>query len=118
VLNADPSYVPALMVSALVQEQRGNYIEAQKLYGKVLARYPYFAPATRQLALLYAEHLGDDQKAYELAVKAREVFPEDPELAKTLGILAFRRGDYSRSAQLLREGALKRSSDAELLYFL
>ena len=118
ILTEDPGYVPALMASALLAEKRGNYNEAQQLYDKVLARYPLFAPATRQLAGLYAEHLGDDQKAYPLALKARVAFPDDPEVARTLGILAYRRTDYTRSAQLLQESAQKRNDDAELLYYL
>jgi tetratricopeptide (TPR) repeat protein len=117
-LTKDPEYLPALMVSALLQEQRSNYTEAEQIYIRALARYPLFAPATKQLAMLYAEHLGDDAKAYPLALKAREVFPEDADLPRTLGILAYRRGDYARSAQLLKESARKRSSDAELLYYL
>jgi tetratricopeptide (TPR) repeat protein len=118
ILNADPKYVPAVMVSALFQEQQGDYQEAKQLYEKALAVYPLLAPATRQLAILYAQRLGDDQKAYEFAVRAREAFPEDAELAKTLGILDYRRGDYAWSALLLRESVRKRNDDAELLYYL
>jgi tetratricopeptide (TPR) repeat protein len=82
ILNTEPDYIPAVMVSALSQEQHGNYEEAERLYEKVLAAFPLLAPATRQLAVLYAQHLGDEQKAYEFAVKAREAFPEDAELAR------------------------------------
>jgi Flp pilus assembly protein TadD len=118
ILSAAPDYVPALMVSALVQEQHRSYQEAGRLYDRILARYPLFAPAGRNLAILCAEQLGDDQKAYALAAKAREAFPQDADLAKTLGALAYRRGDYARSAQLLKETALKRNNDAELFYYL
>ena len=118
ILNAEPDYVPAMMVSALVREQEGNYQEAKQLYERTLAAYPLFAPATRQLAVLYAQHLGDEQKAYEFAIKAREAFPEDEELAKMLGILDYRRGDYRWSALLLKESVQKQNDDAELLYYL
>jgi tetratricopeptide (TPR) repeat protein len=118
ILNADPNYVPAMMVSALVREQEGDYQEAKQLYERALAAYSLLAPATRQLAVLYAQRLGDEQKAYEFAVKAREAFPEDAELAKTLGILDYRRGDYKWSVLLLQESVQKRSNDAELLYYL
>jgi tetratricopeptide (TPR) repeat protein len=117
-LSADPTYVPALMVSAIVQEQRGNYKEAALFYDRILDRYPLFAPATRNLAFLCCERLGDDRKAYALAATARESFPADPHLAKTLGILAYRFSDYARSAQLLEECAPRLNSDAELLYYL
>jgi len=117
-LVAEPAYVPALFLSALINEQHGKFKEAAPLYDRILARYPLFAPATRNLALLYAEHLGDDAKAYPLAVKARESFPADARLARALGILAYRQGDYSRSAQLLSESARKAESDGEALGYL
>lgn len=118
ILAAEPGYIPAIMVSALLQEQQGDFAGARQLYEKVLAADPLFVPATRQLAVLYVRHLNDDPKAYELAVKAREAFPDDPEVARTLGVLACRRGDYSRAAQLLAQSAQKLTSDGELLYYL
>ena len=118
ILAVDSEYVPALMVSSLLQEQQGNFKESGRLYERVLVHYPFFTPAIRQLTMLYAEKLGDDQKANELGLKARVAFPDDAELARTLGLLAYRRGDYPRAAQLLKESAQKRSSDAELFYYL
>jgi uncharacterized protein HemY len=53
-----------------------------------------------------------------LALKARESFPDDPNLTKALGILAFRREDYSRSVQLLKESSQKLNNDAETLFYL
>ncbi len=118
ILSAEPNYVPALMVCAVVEEQHRKYKEAGQLYGRILARYPQFALASRNLAMLCCAQLGDDQKAYTLAVKAREALPQDADLAKTLGVLAYHRGDYARSAQLLKETALKRNNDAEAFYYL
>jgi len=118
ILDADPDYMPAVMVLALAREQQGDYPGARQLDEKILATDPFFAPATRQLALLYAQRLGDDQKAYDLAVKAREAFPDDPELAKTFGILVYRRGDYAGAAHVLQESVRKRSDDGESLYYL
>jgi tetratricopeptide (TPR) repeat protein len=117
-LAAEPDYVPALYLAATVNEQQSKYKEAAALCDRILTRYPLFAPATRNLALLYAEHLGEDAKAYALAAKARESFPGDARLARALGILAYRQGDFSRSSQLLAESARKADSDAEALYYL
>ena len=118
ILSADPDYVPALLVCALAQEQGRNYKEAGQLYERILSRFPRFSPALRNLALLCAEPLGDEPRAYTLAAQAREALPQDPDIARTLGTLACRRGDYSRAIQLLKEAALKRDHDAELLYYL
>jgi len=83
---------------------------------------PLFTPTTKNLALLYTQHFDDDQRAYELASKVRESSPDDPEVARLLGILTYRLGknnsDFARSAQLLRESAVKRTDDSELFYYL
>jgi tetratricopeptide (TPR) repeat protein len=118
ILATDPDYIPAAMVSALAREQQGDYPGARQLDEKILAADPLFAPASRQLALLYAQRFGDDQKAYDLAVRAREAFPDDPDLAKTVGTVLYRRADYAGAAHVLQEGLRKRGDDGETLYYL
>ena len=117
-LKADPTYVPALMVSGLDQEKGGNYKQAAQCYEKVLARFPLFAPATRNLAILCFERLNDDTRAHDLATKARQTFRDDPAIARTLGILAYRKQDYPKAVQFLREAGQKQNDDAEVLYYL
>ncbi|TMQ01481.1 MAG: tetratricopeptide repeat protein [Verrucomicrobia bacterium] len=117
-LKEDPNYVPALIASAALYEQQGDAAAAKLACEKILARFPLFAPANKLLAALCAERLGEYQQAYEPAMKAREAFPDDPDVAKTLGIVVYRRGDYKRAAQLLAESARKRAADAELFYYL
>ena len=51
-------------------------------------------------------------------MKAREALPDDADVAKTLGIVVYQRGDYKRAAQLLQESSEKRTADAELYYYL
>jgi tetratricopeptide (TPR) repeat protein len=118
VLVTEPNYVPALMVSALVQEGHGSYKQAAQVYDKVLVRYPLFAPAVRNLAFLCCDQLGENQRGYDLAVKARESFPQDPKVARTLGILTYRKADYSRAAQLLKQSLQARPTNVEALYYL
>jgi len=110
---------PAAMVRlAQVQERDGAVDQAVKTYEKVVADNPFYAPATRQLALLYGQQSTDSPKAYELVTKARQADPADPVIAKTLGILNYRRGYYPQSVELLKEAAAKRKDDPELLYYL
>jgi tetratricopeptide (TPR) repeat protein len=120
ILAKEPNYVPALMVSALLAERRGETNEAQKTWQKVLVIYPLFAPAMRQLAILYSHsnQPGDLDKAYELAQKARGSLPDDLELAKTLGLLAYRRADYNSSMLFLRQYTDKPGEDGEAFYYL
>ena len=117
-LGADPNYVPALMISGICQENQGNYQAAADIYKKALARFPSFTPASRNLGLLDLAHLGDEQAAYDILTKVRQAAPQDAEVAKALGVLAYRRGNYVRAAQLLKESAQSRTGDAELLYYL
>jgi Flp pilus assembly protein TadD len=117
-LKADPNYLPGLMAAAVAWEQRGNYVEAQKRYEQILGRYRLFLPATRNLALLDINHLGEAQKGYELGVKARQGMPEDTELAQALGKLSYTRGEYQYAVQLLREVQQKKAASAETYYFL
>jgi tetratricopeptide (TPR) repeat protein len=113
-----PSDPAALARLAEIQQRDKAVDQAVKTYEKLLADDPYYAPATHQLALLYGQLSTDSQKAYELIEKARQAYPNDPLIAKTLGILNYRRGYYPQSLQLLTEAAAKRKDDAELLYYL
>ena len=85
VLRADAGYAPALMAWGLIQEQQDQAKEAEQSYEKVLAAYPLFVPAARQLAILYARDGNNDAKAYDFALKAAPAFPDDAELAKVMG---------------------------------
>ena len=117
-LAKNPDDVPALLTAAVVQEQAGRAEAAVAQYEKVLQKVPGCVFASRQVALLYAGRLNDPKKAYEPAVAAREAFPDDPLVAKTLGVLVCQRADYGRAAQLLTEAGRKLEGDPELHYYL
>ena len=93
--------------------------EAISTYEKILASNANFSPALRQLAVLYGSNAPTDlSKAFEISTRARQAFPDDPEIAKTLGILAYRRGFFPQAAEQLKSAAAKRNDDPELLYYL
>jgi tetratricopeptide (TPR) repeat protein len=118
ILKSAPDYVPALMVKAAVAEQKPDLATAGLTYESVLKHYPDFAPAQKRLALLYAKDPSNDAKAYPLALKARAAYPGDPEVARVLGILVYRKADYSGAVSYLQESARQKSGDAELMYYL
>jgi tetratricopeptide (TPR) repeat protein len=117
VLQADTNYAPAFMALGRVDEQQGKTQEAEQSYQKVLAAYPLFVPAARQLAILYARDGADDAKASEYAAKAASAFAGDAELAKAVGQVEYRRKNYSKSLLSLNQSAQKMPGDAELLYY-
>jgi tetratricopeptide (TPR) repeat protein len=118
IVKTQADYVPALMVCGLDFEGHGKYPQAAQCYEKALTRFPLFAPATKSLALLYFERLGDDVKAYELATRARQTYRDDPALAKTLGVISYRKREYPKAVQFLRETTRSGNEDAEALYYL
>jgi Flp pilus assembly protein TadD len=118
ILKSSPDDVPALMVKAVIAEQKPDLVAAAQIYENVLKHYPDFTPAQKRLAILYATDPKNDAKAYPLAVIARDAFPSDAEVARTLGIIVYRQGDYRRALLLLLESARQRTSDAELMYYL
>jgi uncharacterized protein HemY len=118
VLAADPDYIPALMARADIQLRRGDMKSAATIYTGILQKLPDFAPAQKRLAAIYSEDPANVDKGYELASKARRTLPEDPTLARTLGVLSWQRKDYARAVQLLEEADRKKSLDAKSLFYL
>jgi tetratricopeptide (TPR) repeat protein len=118
ILKTTPDYVPALMVKATIAGQEPDLSAAEKTYENILTIYPDFAPAQKQLAILYSKNPANDARAYPLAVKARVAFPNDASVAEALGIITYRQGDYSRADDLLQESVRQISGDPELLYYL
>src|SRR4029453_3759378 len=96
----------------------GSVDQAIATYQKAIDTNPSFAPALRDLALVYSARAADDSKALEMVAKARQAYPDDAELAKALGILNFKRGLYPQSAELLNQAATARRDDADVLFYL
>jgi tetratricopeptide (TPR) repeat protein len=117
-LRKQPNDPAALMRLGELQQRDGSVDQAVKTYEKVVVDNPLYAPATRQLALLYGQLSTDSAKAYELVTKARQAYPDDPDIAKTLGILDYRRGSFPQAVELLKQATAKRKDDPELLYYL
>jgi tetratricopeptide (TPR) repeat protein len=117
-LQAQPDYVPALMAEAAIKLQRHDSDGATAIYARVLEKFPDFAPAQKRLAAIYAEKPENAAKAYDLAVKARKTLPDDPELANTLGEIAYARNEFAYAIRLFQESAARQSLTAKDLYYL
>ena len=117
-LETDPANVPASMVGALALEAQGDYPGAQLAYEKILRMDADFGPAVRQLAILFAERLGNDRKAEQLAVQAQQAYPDDPQLSYELGLVHFRRADFGAAAKFLQQSLRVRAQDAKAVYYL
>ena len=117
-LKSDPANAPALMAQAALLRSQGDAKGAQPLYQKVLAIFPKFAPATRELALLSAADPAQSQKAYDLLVKARESYPDDLEVTRALAVLSYQRKDYRYAIPLLQASLRAKPNAAAALGYL
>jgi tetratricopeptide (TPR) repeat protein len=117
-LKADPNYVPGLMAAAALDLQSNDQAAAISRYQTVLQRFPDFAPAQKQLALLYADEPSHAADAYDLASKARRTLPDDPALGELLGRLSYEKKDFSSAAHYLKESARAKPLDANGLFYL
>jgi tetratricopeptide (TPR) repeat protein len=117
-LKSDPGSVPALMVVAAAHNEPGGSAAVQRAYEQILERYPDFSPARKNLLIAYATNPANDAKAIALATKARLAFPRDADLARAIGIVAYRQGDFARAANLLQESAAQLGKDGEVMYYL
>jgi tetratricopeptide (TPR) repeat protein len=117
-LKAEPAYAPALMAMGLLAEQRSDANTACQNYEKLLSQFPEFSPAQRNLTILYAAQPTDNVKTTVVATKARQAYPADPLLARAVGILSYRQGEFGKAVNLLQESVAKNKKDGEALYYL
>jgi Flp pilus assembly protein TadD len=114
----NPRNLGAYMLSGIILARRGDTAKAERAYQQALALNPRFAPAANNLAVLYSEHGGDQEKALQLAQMAKEALPDDPTISDTLGWILYKRGVYERALSLLKETADKMPTNAEVQYHL
>jgi Flp pilus assembly protein TadD len=81
------------VLSALIHERMNEFSKARDAYEKLLSAKPDFPPVLNNLAYLYAERLGELDKAYDLAQRARALQPGDAAIADTLGWILYKRGE-------------------------
>ncbi len=117
-LTKNPKNAAALMTVAMLYEQTKNSEKAKDAYEKLLAVNPNFVPALNNLAYLFANRLKNPDKAYDLAMKARQLQPSDASVADTLGWILYKKADYSHALNLLQESAGKLGDNAEVQFHL
>ena len=117
-LALQPNDQRARLLSAVIYSQMNEYGKARDAYEKILATKPDSTLALNNLAYLYAENLNQLDQAHDLANRARTLEPESPVIADTLGWILFKRKDYPRALELIRESAAKIPDNPEIQYHL
>ena len=119
VLASDPDNPAALFAQGLADAQNNDAAGAERAYEDLVGRHPNCTIACKNLAILYAQTLADPIKAYPIVTRAREAFPDDPQVARALAMVLFERGDYSRAANLFNTISNSPvTADARLFYCL
>jgi tetratricopeptide (TPR) repeat protein len=113
VLAKNPRDTGTLLMMGVLQESKGDYTKARDTYEKLLALDPKFSLALNNLAYVYCVQ---PDKGIELARKARQLLPDDPAVADTLGWATYLRGDYAAALPLLQESTARLSAEAEAQY--
>lgn len=118
VVKSNPKNTNALLLMALLHEQGKSYDKAREAYEKLLTLDPKSIPALNNLGYLYSEHFHEMEKAQEVAQKARDLAPNEPHIADTLGWILSQRGQLARGLALIQECAEKIGNDANVQYHL
>jgi len=70
------------------------------------------------LTYIYSEYDGDNEKAFKLAMQAKEAAPEDPHVLDTLGWILYQKGDYKWALSTLTDSVNKLPDNAEIRFHL
>src|SRR5262249_11061097 len=108
--------VGTLMQLAAIHERQQGFSAARDAYEKLLTVSADFIPALNNLAVIYSEHLGRPDTAYDLAKKAREIAPNEPHMADTLGWILYKRGEYTGAVRPLQEAATALADNPEIQF--
>src|SRR5262249_27802577 len=117
-LARNPKDTSALMMIGILLEKKGDFARARDAYERALAINPQHSVILNNLAYLYTVRLKQPDKGYELALKARQLLPDEPTTADTLGWINLWRGDAAGALPLLQESAAKLRNETEVLYHL
>lgn len=115
-LQKNPKDTTSLMLAGIIRSEQKDYQEAADSYEKLLAINPQYSPALNNLAWLYCDDLGDLDKAYDLAQRARQLLPDDPSTADTLGWILFKKGQYLSALNLFQSSASGLSDNPEVQF--
>lgn len=103
-------------ILGVVLGSQGKVEEANSHYRRALELDPKNALAANNLAASLSDHGGNLDEALKFAQIAREVLPDDPRVADTLGWIYFRKGLPDSAYPLIAESSAKLGKDASVRY--
>lgn len=115
ILQRQPNDPVALMRLGEAYEKEGASPKASDAYERALKANPKLFAASVKLAQLNAGPLNNPAKALDYAKKARELAPADPQVAVTLGGIAYQTGNFQWAYSLLQDATRQLPDDPEAL---
>lgn len=120
ILNKNPNDMTAAMMIALLQQGSGNLEAAQKVYKYILDKNPKNGLAANNLAWVLVEKgkKSDLDEALKLAQTAKDIYPEDPRIADTLGYVYLKKGLADNALAQFQMASEKQGDDPTILYHM
>ena len=118
VLQLSPRALLAQMGLADVKMAQGQSAAAAKIYEQVLADYPDYPLAINNLAYLYSQNGGNLDLAMQMARRAAQAYPNNPEVLDTLSWVCFRTGRLPEAVAYARRAAQLKPKGALIQYHL
>ncbi|MFC1884480.1 tetratricopeptide repeat protein [Thermodesulfobacteriota bacterium] len=115
-IEVSPKNLEARMGIAGIHLEMGDFDAAVKAYEDLLKINDSYGPAANNLAYLYAEQGKNLDRAVELANKAKELMPENPDIADTLGYVYLKKGSFLLAKKAFNEG-IRLSPNNPLLHY-
>ncbi|HYO83147.1 MAG TPA: tetratricopeptide repeat protein, partial [Bryobacteraceae bacterium] len=113
-----PNTVSPHLQLALLYEGAGKRIEARPMYEQVLKLQPSNVIALNNLAYILAENGTDLDQALTMAQQARQMFPNDLNIADTLGWIYIKKNLPDSAISILRDIIQKQPQRATYHYHL
>jgi tetratricopeptide (TPR) repeat protein len=117
-IEKSPEYLPAYLTLGRAYESVSQWEQAKQTYESLLSHDPSDATALNNLSWLYCEHGGNLDQALNLAQKAKQSSPDDPNISDTLGWIKYRKGLYKSAVASLREAVQRAPDVAEFQFHL
>jgi tetratricopeptide (TPR) repeat protein len=106
------------MLKGVALESKGDMVGAKRSYEKILSANPSHFLAANNLAYLYSEYFGENDKAYALASRAYETAPDNPYIMDTFGWILYKKKEYQRALELLEKSVSKLERNPDVLFHL
>jgi tetratricopeptide (TPR) repeat protein len=110
VLAADPTNVDARLWMGNLGSMRGNYQNALENFRSVVVTDPNNPQALNNLAYLMVENGSQLTEALKYAQRAKELAPDTPEYADTLGCVLYHQGLYPLAVREFESATSKQAN--------